>query len=115
MALAVLATATISPRHAHHRHHRRHHHKIKQTGPVGPRLFGFNDNSVLMEQVAASAELRREARVGADLIRYTVNWDYVEPQKGKFNWHGYDPLYAEGIKNQIRPILVLASSPSWTR
>jgi polysaccharide biosynthesis protein PslG len=89
--------------------------RVATKGPLGPPVFGFNDNSVLMGQTGAPEDIDRSAAVGANVIRYTVNWDYVEPKKGQFNWHGYDPLYASALAKGIRPILVVLASPSWTR
>lgn len=87
----------------------------KGSGPLGPRLFGFNDNSVLMGQADPETAIQRSARAGANVVRYTVNWDYVEQKQGQWNWHGYDPLYAAALRHGIRPILIAAFSPGWTR
>lgn len=98
------------------------HHKTAQAavriplhGPLGPRLFGFNDNAVLMSEADAPTELARDHATGANVIRYSVNWDYVEPRKGRFNWNGYDPLYAAALARHVRPILIVLGSPSWAR
>jgi polysaccharide biosynthesis protein PslG len=87
----------------------------KRAGPLGPPLFGFNDNSVLMSQSDSETALIRSAKAGANVVRYTVNWDYVEPRQGQWNWRGYDPLYQSALRHHIRPILIAAFSPGWTR
>lgn len=112
-ALAVLlALATGAMR-----HHKTTHAtvRIPVHGPLGPRLFGFNDNAVLMGEADAPTELARNRATGANVIRYSVNWDYVQPKKGQFNWNGYDPLYAAALARHIRPILIVLGSPSWAR
>src|SRR4051794_25806811 len=99
----------------HHRHHKPKPRAGQDAGRLGPPLFGFNDNSVLFGQSDPQSAVRRSARAGANVIRYTVDWDYVEPQRGRFNWRGYDPLYEEAVAHGIRPILIPAFSPHWTR
>jgi hypothetical protein len=110
VTLVVLATGAM-------RHHTVSHKAVvvQKAGPVGPRLFGFNDNSVLMQQADPETDIARNVAAGATVIRYTVNWDYVEPKQGQFNWNGYDPLYTSALKRGIRPILVVLGSPSWAR
>jgi hypothetical protein len=125
-AITVVATGAISPSSAHRKHkhakkHKRHHKKrtaAKRTTtptPTGPSLFGFNDNSVLFQQTDPATAIARSAAAGANVVRYTVNWDYVEPLQGEWNWRGYDPLYENALQKGIRPILVAAFSPAWTR
>jgi hypothetical protein len=99
------------------------HHKVSHSatavplpaGVAGPRLFGFNDNSSLMEQTSPQTALQRSADAGATVIRYTVNWDYVEATRGHYDWRGYDGLYDAALRRNIHPILVAAFSPGWAR
>lgn len=119
VVIAALVFAAMAFARAHH--HRRHkvgHSAVAvglPKGVAGPQLFGFNDNSVLMQQTSPEAALQRSQDAGANVIRYTINWDYVESSKGQFNWHGYDPLYQSALQRNIHPILVIAFSPSWAR
>src|SRR3954453_11530936 len=113
VAGAVVAAAAFAATGHHRKHHR--HHVARDAGRLGPALFGFNDNSVLMTQAEPVTAVQRSAAAGANVVRYTVNWDYVEAQQGQWNWHGYDPLYAAAIDRGIRPILVAGFSPGWAR
>lgn len=118
--LAAAAYAAVSSRrHAHrgahaHAHHQRTRSQHKRA-PIGPQLFGFNDNAVLFGESDPLTEVARNAAVGANVIRYTVNWDYVEPRRGQFNWHGYDPLYRAALAHHIRPVLIVGFAPQWAR
>jgi polysaccharide biosynthesis protein PslG len=116
---AALAVALVSAAYAFAKqHHRVSHHATAvplPAGVAGPRLFGFNDNSSLMEQTSAEAALQRSADAGANVVRYTVNWDYVEQTRGQYDWRSYDQLYAAALRRNVHPILVAAFSPGWAR
>jgi hypothetical protein len=114
LALGGVVVAAAAYGAVHHRHHR-HHRVVRDAGRLGPALFGFNDNSVLFQQTDPESAIQRSLRAGANVIRYSVNWDYVEPHAGQFNWHGYDPLYEAAIRHGIRPILIPVFSPHWAR
>jgi hypothetical protein len=121
--VAAAAYATVTPAHHHKKpkHHKKHKKKKAKRAParidrkLGPELFGFNDNSVLFQQSDPESAIQRSAAVGANVIRYTLNWDYIEATQGQFNWRGYDPLYQAARQHGIRPILIVAFSPGWTR
>lgn len=118
LGLLVLAGALIAAAAygAVHHHHTKHHARIvRDPGRLGPVLFGFNDNSVLFQQTDPQTAIERSVRAGANLVRYTVNWDYVEQRPGQFDWNGYDPLYQAAIAHGIRPVLVPAFAPQWAR
>jgi len=70
--------------------------------------FGIHDPSVpevdSIEDVAAT---------GAKWVRYAgrngMVWDFIEPQKGVFNWTHHDRLYLETYRNNIKMnVVVLA-------
>ena len=114
LAGAVIAAAAYGAVH-HHHHKKRHAKVVRDPGRLGPALFGFNDNSVLFEQTDPETAIARSVRAGANLVRYTVDWDYVEEKQGQFNWNGYDALYAAALAHHIRPVLVPAFAPAWAR
>lgn len=49
--------------------------------------------------------------VGAKWVRYAgkngILWNFIEPQKGIFNWDYHDRLYLETYKNGVRMIVVI--------
>ncbi|MFQ6083708.1 MAG: hypothetical protein ACE5WD_10145 [Candidatus Aminicenantia bacterium] len=70
--------------------------------------FGIHDPSVpevdSIEDVAA---------IGAKWVRYAgrngMVWDFIEPQKGKYNWEFHNRLYLETYQNNIKMnVVVLA-------
>jgi hypothetical protein len=111
--VAAAAWGAVGRKHVKHRV--RHKVVALGTAKIGPRLFGFNDNSALFQQTDPATAIARSARAGANVVRYTVNWDYVEAKDGQFNWNGYDPLYEAALRHGIRPILIPAFAPLWTR
>jgi hypothetical protein len=82
---------------------------------LGPALFGFNDSSSLLGQTDEQTAVDRGVRAGANVVRYTVNWDYVEPKRGDFYWFGYDRLYAAALRRHVKPVLAVAFAPAWAR
>ena len=114
LAGAVVAAAAYGAVQATQKKKRKAH-VVRDLGRLGPPLFGFNDNSVLFEETDPVTAIRRSVHAGANVVRYSVNWDYIEQRKGQFNWNAYDPLYKEALANGIRPILIPVRAPGWTR
>ena len=83
--------------------------------PNGTRkpLFGFNDNAIRAGQMSAADDAVLTQRVGADVHRLTLDWRWLEPQRGHFNWAAYDEIYREMRARGIRPLFILLFSPSW--
>jgi polysaccharide biosynthesis protein PslG len=54
--------------------------------------------------------------LGIRWVRFTVPWDAVEPQRGRFNWEAWDAVMAAlAERPDLQPVVVLDRSPSWAR
>jgi polysaccharide biosynthesis protein PslG len=82
--------------------------------PAHAPLYGFTDNSVGAGQLsaAAAAELNRQA--GAEVVRLTLDWRWLEPFEGDYRWAPYDEMYREYLAAGVRPVFTLLFSPWWT-
>lgn len=76
-------------------------------------LFGFNDNAIRAGLISASDDAKLTQRVGADVHRLGMDWRWLEPQPGKFNWSAYDDIYREMTARGIKPLFILTFAPSW--
>ena len=76
-------------------------------------LFGFNDNAVVQDQVSAAADATLNARLGADVVRVTVDWRFAERRRDEYRLADYDAIYAESLARSIRPIWIPLFAPSW--
>ncbi len=88
------------------------------TGPTPPStgkrpFFGFNDNAIRAGLISAADDAALTQRVGADVHRLTLDWRWLEPLRGKFNWTAYDEIYREMRARGIRPLFILMFSPTW--
>ncbi len=79
----------------------------------GKPLFGFNDNAVRAGLMSAADDAALTQRVGADVHRLTLDWRWLEPTRGNFNWGAYDEIYREMRAREIRPLFILLFTPSW--
>lgn len=76
-------------------------------------MFGFNDNGVRAGLLSASDDAQLTQRVGADVTRLTMDWRWLEPQRGQYNWSAYDDIYREMTARGIKPVFILMFAPSW--
>jgi hypothetical protein len=76
---------------------------------------GFNENVVLGGAMSASQLATWDTRANANVDRYTLNWSGVYPGSATQtpNWTTYDQIYQALISAGIRPVIVVASAPSW--
>jgi hypothetical protein len=78
-------------------------------------LLGVNDNSA-REKTADSVDAARLAkRVGADVVRVTLDWRSLEPHPGEFHWRVYDRVAAALARQGLRPVWTLLFAPGWAR
>ena len=49
----------------------------------------------------------------AQIVRSTLPWHLIEPQQGRADWSRADAAITEMVAVGIRPLVVLAGSPSW--
>ena len=52
---------------------------------------------------------------GADVARYAVAWNRVQPRQDELRWHYYDRVYEQMIRVGLRPILTLGNAPLWAQ
>jgi polysaccharide biosynthesis protein PslG len=87
-------------------------------------LFGFGDSGAIYTYEGSPdaetlAEL--EAEAGAEVGRFTVRWEVVQPTPPPevgpplLSWERYDPLVEAMRERGIRPLPVLLGAPSWAR
>lgn len=81
--------------------------------PISPRLFGFNDNAVRYGQVSAAQDAELAAGAGANVERVTLDWRWLQPTPGQWNWQSYDAIYSALTARGIRPVFILLFAPSW--
>lgn len=55
------------------------------------------------------------AEVGGTHVRFVVDWSYVEPAKGTYDWSKPDRLVASARAHGLTPILTIAYTPPWAR
>jgi hypothetical protein len=52
-------------------------------------------------------------RLGADVVRYTLQWNEIEPAQGRFRWRLSDRVL-RGLKTRgIQPVVTLVGVPGW--
>jgi hypothetical protein len=52
-------------------------------------------------------------RAGAAWLRFSIDWEEVEPQKGQFDWHVHDQLVTKARADQMNILGGLRYSTSW--
>ena len=86
----------------------------KTNGPApGPRLFGFNDNSVEQGLLTPAADARLAKRAGANAARVTFDWRHVERTPGHYDFTFFDKLYRALTAQGLRPVWIPMFAPGW--
>jgi Cellulase (glycosyl hydrolase family 5) len=84
-------------------------------------LFGFGDSSALYRYPGAPTPERLaelEARAGAEVARFPIRWESVQPLPPllgghRYRWDRYDG-FVEALRDRgIRPLPVLLGAPGW--
>ncbi len=97
-------------------------------GPAGPAwdelplirpavagVAGINLDGSELQQGQSLALLLR-AMPGLRWIRFTLPWDEIEPEPGRFQWERWDGIFAAlAARSEITPVVVLDRSPRWAR
>ncbi|MEA2123442.1 MAG: polysaccharide biosynthesis protein PslG, partial [Solirubrobacteraceae bacterium] len=84
------------------------------TASAKARWFGFNDNSTIAHRLTPKQDAKLLARAGANAARITVDWSWVQYQRGgRFNFDFYDPIFRAWRARGIRPVLVVTGAPKW--
>jgi hypothetical protein len=84
--------------------------------------FGVQDDAYLAPGPSLQANLGTLERLGAKLVRYTVNWRQIAPKKPKravnpadpaYNWAGTDAVLQGLRAHRIDVIVTLYGTPAW--
>jgi len=73
--------------------------------------YGVNIHAPQGAELAA--ELDRLKAAGIGWVRIDFVWAAVEPQKGRYNWKGYDAIAAAAKARGIQVYATLAYTPAW--
>ena len=74
--------------------------------------FGFNDGSIF-DGVPDAREADVMAGAGAQVHRFTLNWQGVERVPGVYDFRIYDSIYASDLARGVQPEMILLFSPRW--
>jgi len=80
---------------------------------TAPKLFGFNDNTVLSGQLTAAKDAQLASQIGVTAQRMTFDWRWAEPQPGVWDLARYDAFYEENLAKGIKPVFILMWAPPW--
>jgi hypothetical protein len=85
-----------------------------KSSPLAPtRWVGFNDISIGYRLVGAQQDAALSARAGAGVSRISLDWRWIEPERGRFRWAPYDALVSALRARGIRPLLAILFAPHW--
>lgn len=82
-----------------------------------PLIFGMNP--IPMEwwgydpAVWNPMQFAKMAEAGCASARIGVNWDQIEPVRGQRNWSGVDEWVNYCLDNNIEPVILINSTPTW--
>lgn len=82
---------------------------------AAPRL-GVNEHSILFggsNAVDPELAARRARAMGAGMVRVTVSWKIVEPQRGSWRWNRLDEAAATLQRFGLQPLFIVEESPRW--
>ncbi|MDX6607366.1 MAG: polysaccharide biosynthesis protein PslG [Solirubrobacterales bacterium] len=95
----------------------------KASAPVAQQLRGVNltpnwewPGSAGMDDSTSAREIQSACNLGADLVRFTVKWNRLEPVQGRIDL-GYasriDQVLAQASSCQIKVLVTLMITPCW--
>lgn len=73
--------------------------------------YGVNIHAPQGAELAA--ELDRVKAAGLGWVRIDFIWAAIEPQKGRYNWKGYDQIAAAAKARGLQVYATLAYTPAW--
>jgi len=76
-------------------------------------LLGADLDPSLIPPDARDAELARLAQSGVRSLRFTLDWNCVEPEPKAFTWRDYDPLVDAARAHDLDVVLVLGPCAEW--
>jgi hypothetical protein len=80
-----------------------------------PRVkYGIQDDNYILNGPGKLAKrLDTIDKLGVDVVRFTIEWNKVEPAKGRFRWGRTDQIL-RGLNNRrIQPVVALVGTPGW--
>jgi hypothetical protein len=82
---------------------------------ASPRLAsGIQDDAWLRYGPGTLADRTTQLQtLGVDVVRYTLNWRELEPQRGTFDWSSSDEVLAALHGKRIAVVATLWGSPGW--
>jgi hypothetical protein len=82
---------------------------------AGPNVrFGIQDDAWILHGPGRLAErLDTIDRLGVDVVRFSLNWNEIEPAQGRFEWRSSDRVL-RGLRTRgIQPVVTLVGVPGW--
>ena len=96
---------------------------VPATSAASPYVrFGVQDDAYLSAGPTLQSRLDTLDRLGAHLVRYTVNWRQVAPKKPRravnpgdpaYNWSLVDPVLTGLRAHRIDVLVTLVGAPAW--
>jgi hypothetical protein len=86
-----------------------------QEAQAGPGVrFGIQDDGWIVHSPGRLAErLDTLDRLGVDVVRFTLQWNEIEPAQGRFRWRRSDQVL-RGLRTRgIQPVVTLVGTPGW--
>jgi hypothetical protein len=76
--------------------------------------FGIQDDGWILHGPGRLAE-RLDAldRLGVDVVRFTLEWNQIEPSQGTFRWRSSDQVLRGLQTRGIQPVVTLVGTPGW--
>jgi hypothetical protein len=68
-----------------------------------------------LEDSRRAAQLDDYAAIGAQVVRFDLDWSAVEPTDGVLNWSRFDKIVNEIVARGLTPLPILHRVPTWAR
>jgi polysaccharide biosynthesis protein PslG len=89
--------------------------RAEPVAPADGYGFAVGAPQVWMSPEDADRELEAVAKTGARWLRVHIDWHFIEPVKGKFDW-AYADHWIDGARNRGLKVLgLIVNSPEWAR
>lgn len=99
-----------------------HERAIVKVPPPGKRLLGVHEPTIVGDDSPHGWKpkgiARLAAAVGAETMRFTVDWHFVEPSQDSWDegeWARYEAAYDALVGQGIRPFITVSTAPAWAR
>jgi hypothetical protein len=76
--------------------------------------YGIQDDNWILNGPGRLGErLDTLDRLGVDVVRFTLQWNEVEPAQGRFRWQRSDQVLRGLQTRGIQPVVTLVGAPGW--